>query len=65
VETPQNLKDFLRAALGIERTVCGGFLLLRGQCWGYRGAIGHAVGYFILATASINAAGSGFDPKPF
>jgi hypothetical protein len=29
-----------------------------------RGAIGHAIGYFILATSSLNAA-PGFDPKPF
>ena len=34
-------------------------------CAPCRGAIGHAVAYFILATSSINAAGSGFDPKPF
>ena len=29
-----------------------------------RGAIGHALGYFALATASLNNT-PGFDPKPF
>jgi len=27
------------------------------------GAIGHAIGYLVLATTSLNA--SGFNPKPF
>ncbi|KAK9908332.1 hypothetical protein WJX75_006229 [Coccomyxa subellipsoidea] len=49
------------ASFALKTNDPAGFNLVDVMAWG---AIGHALGYFILATTSLNNT-PGFDPKPF